>query len=105
MATVTVKSISEEQGYIVVVADVGGEIDHPIYMHRDAIPNRIDLYELATHAEALDAIMREHELRISGAAAKSETLLDVLGGVDDRVSVDWLAEAVKQRDKLFPAVV
>ena len=94
---------TNDDGWIVVTADLTGldlehEIEganaHQIYLRPEAIANRMAGYGLATEAEAVDAILREHALRFSTLAPKSVELVDRLGGVDDRITVTADAKAV-----------
>jgi hypothetical protein len=104
MSDVVVKSIdTDERGNIVVIADIAGMTEHSIITAPEALPVRVELYDVVeTNTEALDAILREHALRLDPALEpKSSGRVDTLGGLDDRVTVTWEAGAAADRDTLL----
>lgn len=76
MSKITVKSVeTDEQGNIVIICDVprgkwadgladDTHIDHPIILHPAAIANRMFAYGLDTKEEGIEAILREHCVRL-----------------------------------------
>lgn len=80
MSTVTVKSMTVgDDDVLVIVADVPfgswaadqeGEphIDHTIFIPADAIANRMVLYDLATPTQAVQALLKEHCVRLGELA-------------------------------------
>lgn len=102
---------TNDEGWIIVTADLTGldlehdmgglDVDHPIYLRPEAIANRMVGYGLATPEEALDAILREHSLRLSTLQPKSDDHIDQLGGLDDRITVDCGKSASVERAAIF----
>lgn len=99
---------TNDEGWIVVTVDLS-ELDlehempndlhkeHQIYLRPEALVNRMMGYGLETPEEALDAILREHGLRLSTLQPQSEELIHQLGGTDDRISVEHSAQAEKDK--------
>lgn len=84
------------------VAEVLGDLtSHTIVLHREALANRREGYGLETDAEALDAILREHALRLSVHEPKSADLIDLHGGLDDRFAVAHSKAAAIDRDAVL----
>lgn len=94
MNDVTIDSVTlDEHGNIVIDCDLTQCPDVEDDAHRiiieqpAAIANRMAAYGLATEQDALEAIVREHTLRLSTLAPKSDALVDVHGGTDDRITI------------------
>lgn len=98
-------------GCLVVVADLSGltlapeasfdkaeAAAHTIIVPCAAIADRMRGYGLATEAEALEAIMREHALRLSTLTPTASDLVATLGGLDDRITVSLSDDHVAALD-------
>ena len=109
MITVNITNVrvEEELGAIVVTADVPDLEGHPglpsvgtnedgtpmgtegdYWIPFQAIADRRAGYNLESDEEAIDAIMREHMVRIGGLPPEGPKLADRLGGLHADVTVD-----------------
>lgn len=74
-------------------------IDIPV----EAVGDRQFGYQLAEPFDALEAIIREHGLRLSRLDPQGDDLPSVLGGVDDRIGVSWAGQAKKDAARILDA--
>lgn len=84
----------------ILVLDVAG-IDGPVAVPLPALADRMAVYGLDSEEEALNAILREHAVRLGHAEPHSEDRRGRMGGLHPNVTVAHSADAKGQRDKLL----
>lgn len=99
-------STDDIDNYIVVFADElphpeTGElmVDHPIYIPPAAIANRMIAYQLESQEEALEAILKEHAVRLHGLKTEGTDKVTRMGGLHIGATISW-AEGVSKESVL-----